>query len=245
MRIVIISDLHGNLTAVSALDDVLKSASADVVLCLGDIAADGPNPRETLAWVQALGCPVVRGNMDDFMLNPYAPTLPDNERQRRLLEVSIWSAEQLTDDDRTFIKSFVSSGTLDTPAGQLVYYHGSPRDNEQLILPDSNEAMLAMLVEPYDQAKIFIGGHTHQVMRRPYQDRLIMNPGSVGLAGHRMSSRETVSAAYAELLIIDIDGTHIQTHFKQVAYSAQAHFDRIKTSKMPNSGWLIEQYART
>jgi len=62
MRIAIIADIHGNLTALEAVLADLEDTGADRVVCLGDVAATGPQPHETVARLRALGCPVVMGN---------------------------------------------------------------------------------------------------------------------------------------------------------------------------------------
>ena len=48
MRIAIISDIHGNSVALEAVLSDLQTEHIDRVVCLGDIATDGPQPREAL-----------------------------------------------------------------------------------------------------------------------------------------------------------------------------------------------------
>ena len=46
MRIAIISDIHGNCVALESVLNDLKSEHTNRIICLGDIATDGPQPRE-------------------------------------------------------------------------------------------------------------------------------------------------------------------------------------------------------
>ncbi len=71
--IAVFSDVHGNLGASEAVLADLEKMGADELVCLGDVASFGPQPRETLRRVQALGCPVVMGNADWELLD--TPTL--------------------------------------------------------------------------------------------------------------------------------------------------------------------------
>lgn len=54
----VISDIHGNSVALEAVLRDLQTVGAEGIVCLGDVAGFGPQPRETLRRVQALGCPV-------------------------------------------------------------------------------------------------------------------------------------------------------------------------------------------
>jgi predicted phosphodiesterase len=62
MRVAVIADIHGNLTALEAVLADLAATQVDEIVCLGDVAATGPQPYETVAQLRALACPVVMGN---------------------------------------------------------------------------------------------------------------------------------------------------------------------------------------
>jgi predicted phosphodiesterase len=68
MRLALISDIHGNLVALEAvLAEIAQQNIAhdsQHILCLGDVAAFGPQPLQVLARLQTIGCPVVMGNTD-------------------------------------------------------------------------------------------------------------------------------------------------------------------------------------
>lgn len=64
-RIALISDLHGNLPAVEALDADLKRRQPDEIWCLGDIVGKGPSSAETFDWALARCRVILRGNWDE------------------------------------------------------------------------------------------------------------------------------------------------------------------------------------
>lgn len=91
MRIALISDIHGNTVALDAVLASLEQRPVDRVVCLGDVATTGPQPREALAVLQALACPMVMGNTDAWLLNP-EPWPVEDEDGRAVLDIELWGA---------------------------------------------------------------------------------------------------------------------------------------------------------
>jgi len=69
MRYAIVSDIHGNLEALTAIERDLSSQSVDAVLCLGDSIGYGPNPIECLDW-SARQSLYLLGNAEESTLYP-------------------------------------------------------------------------------------------------------------------------------------------------------------------------------
>ena len=63
-KIAIISDIHGNLSALEAVISTLNKKKPDEWLCLGDIVGYGPNPAECLDIIIGMNIPTVLGNHD-------------------------------------------------------------------------------------------------------------------------------------------------------------------------------------
>ena len=64
MRLAIISDIHGNLTALEAVIADLKTASPDLVVHGGDLVVGGPRPAEVIDRIRELRWAGVVGNTD-------------------------------------------------------------------------------------------------------------------------------------------------------------------------------------
>ncbi|MDQ3779247.1 MAG: metallophosphoesterase family protein [Chloroflexota bacterium] len=93
-RIGIIADIHGNLPAFEAVIAVLTAERVGTVVCLGDVAATGPQPHEVLARLRELNGPVVMGNADAALLDTDLPPAerrgrPPIQRDRRLVQSAI------------------------------------------------------------------------------------------------------------------------------------------------------------
>src|SRR5438067_5711961 len=70
MRLAIVSDIHGNLTALEAVIADLETAGADVVLHGGDLVASGARPAEVVDVIRDWGWPGVCGNTDEMLWRP-------------------------------------------------------------------------------------------------------------------------------------------------------------------------------
>jgi len=183
-RIALISDIHGNLVALDAvLADIAKHA-IDRIVCLGDLALHGPRPREVVARVRALGCPVVKGNCDDLVVAMRVTGRPhDAAIARWAVEIDYWSAVQLSSSDLAYLRSLPP--TVDVPlddSATLLCVHGSPSSYTDRILPDTPDEQLDALLLPLPLGvRGIAGGHTHIPLMRRYRGVTIVNPGSVGL----------------------------------------------------------------
>src|SRR5579875_2738418 len=67
MKIAIVSDIHGNLTALEAVIADIERIQPDLVVHGGDLAASGPRPAECLDRIRELGWPGVLGNTDEML----------------------------------------------------------------------------------------------------------------------------------------------------------------------------------
>ncbi|MDE7278865.1 MAG: metallophosphatase family protein, partial [Oscillospiraceae bacterium] len=63
-KIIVLADLHGNMTAVSAMEKELNAVSPDEIWFLGDAVGKGPNNAETCDWVRKNCSRLVCGNWD-------------------------------------------------------------------------------------------------------------------------------------------------------------------------------------
>jgi predicted phosphodiesterase len=99
---------------------------------------------------------------------------------------------------------------------RLLFFHGSPRSYDDVLLPELGRAA----VEPFvgHEAALLAGGHTHLQWTRRIGDALYVNPGSVGIAYDR--HREPVAVrALAEWALVTVADGAVAVEFRQVPYS--------------------------
>jgi predicted phosphodiesterase len=236
MLVAIISDIHGNLPALEAVLADLETVNPDRTVCLGDVAATGPFPREALERVRALGCPVVLGNTDDYLLNP-RPEIGTAENTRRVQDIDAWCAAQLSAADLDFLRSFRPVVEIPLDGGMdLLCYHGSPRsynDKISATTPDAEvEPMLAG-----QRARVMAGGHWHFQLLRRYQDLILLNPGSVGLVFDTFASGEVRVPARAEYAVIRSEGLRLSVDLRRVPYDRDATVRAMFERGMPHAEW--------
>ena len=84
MRYGIFGDIHGNLEALEAVLADMESQGVTHPLCIGDLVGYGANPAECLEVVRAIGCPVVKGNHDDWVTHSKNPASFSEDARRAL-----------------------------------------------------------------------------------------------------------------------------------------------------------------
>ena len=231
MRILVISDIHANLTA---LDTVLSSAgNVDAVWCLGDVVGYGPDPNECVQRVQSLPNLIcIMGNHDAAALN-----LIDTESFNYEARIAIqWTRERLTADGVKFLQQLPQKYVYET----VTLTHGSPRHPVWEYILDTNIASINF--DYFDTDYCFVG-HSHLPAiynllpgnhlvnlilpepntKRTLVPRAIVNPGSVGQPRDR-----DPRAAYA---IFDLEEK--KWEYYRVAYDIHAVQKRMRNAGLP------------
>ena len=126
MKVAIIADIHGNAVALQAALSAIEEENPDQIVCLGDVAANGPQPSESLEIVGELDIPVVMGNTDEALLSPEQIDNRD-QNPERIKDLLRWAAEQLSDEQIESIRSFAPTIEIQlSDERQLLCYHGTP-----------------------------------------------------------------------------------------------------------------------
>ena len=68
--IAVISDIHSNFEALTAVLDDVRSQEVSQIVCLGDIVGYASSVQSCIPAVRELGCPVLMGNHDEAACLP-------------------------------------------------------------------------------------------------------------------------------------------------------------------------------
>ena len=242
MRIALISDIHGNAVALEAVLADIHREQPDQVICLGDVATLGPQPRHVLAQLQATSCSCIMGNHDSVLLHLTAirnyimlPGVEDTVR---------WCAQQLSPADLEYVRSFRPSLALSAGDGaSLLCFHGSPQSNTDLILAETSAVELEKLLAG-STATVLAGGHSHIQMLRRHRSVLVVNPGSVGAPWEQIPFSGGLPRVlpWAEYALVEwIDGV-LSVDLRRVPFEVQAAKDAVLSSDMPAwyKDWLLD-----
>ncbi|PJF41348.1 MAG: metallophosphoesterase [Chloroflexi bacterium] len=200
MRLAVLSDIHGNLTAFEAvLADLESVGSVDKIWVLGDLAALGPRPVECIRKVKAMQeaaekgtFGVISGNTDRYLVTgERMPTPPAKDEEAFAKLATAWSIRdrqfnwgmaQLGFEDYEYLKKLRHELSVKVARyGPVIGYHAVPGDDEAMLLPDTpEEQALDYLLDR--EGVLAIGGHIHRQMNRDLGAWRVVNVGSVGMS---------------------------------------------------------------
>lgn len=240
MLLAVISDIHGNLPALEAVFAELEREQPDELVCLGDVAL-GPQPSETLRRVRALGCRVVMGNWDAWVLDGFPEA--QGEPGRRFVEQGEWWARSLSSDDRAFIGTFEQQVELQVPGADVLGFHGSPSSYDDMILATTPHEELLRLLDGCDQP-LLLCGHSHVQLVRVIEGRLLVNPGSIGLPfrGVPLGEPQPISP-WAEYALVRIDNRRVAVDLRRTRYDVEGMLRYTIESGAPYASWWAQTWA--
>jgi len=236
MRILILSDIHANFTALEAA--LAKAAGRwDVAVCLGDIVGYGPDPAEVSEKIRSLTQACIRGNHDKAVagimstedFNPVAKAAVDWTRSQLSPELMKWLAE-------------LPQGPL--ASNGIVMVHGAFQDEDEYVFTPA-QALEGLLDST---AGVTFFGHTHhqggfsyldnnlevlQIRPRPTEffaplriepnKRYLLNPGSIG--------QPRDADPRASFAIADLDNQTVE--FWRVPYEIGKVQSRMRKAGLP------------
>ncbi len=193
MLYAVISDIHANLEALSAILEDMERLQVTNVICLGDIVGYYPNPNECVQICRSHGFLCIRGNHDDAAVGAIEITDFNPVAQHALR----WTIERLTEENKEWLRRLPEQRLIDK---RVLAVHGSPwHPHDYIFTPGGAARAFAYLSANHPTVEICFFGHTHQ--RALYYERgkirevapktrfrlekegiYLINPGSVGQA---------------------------------------------------------------
>lgn len=199
MKIAVISDIHGNLEALKAVIQNAKDENCTAVYCLGDLAFIGPQPNETIEAVKMLAkdftLELIQGNTDLMVITNDEETLERLRAMNPIMQAALNDDRKIiTEENKKFLLSLPETKEIDLKGIKILLVHGSPRKQDENILPNLPIEEVEEMVKN-TTAQIILCGHTHIPCGYQTNTRQsIVNVGSVG-----RSFNEVPKACYAVL----------------------------------------------
>jgi predicted phosphodiesterase len=249
MRIAVLSDVHGNCSALETVWADMPKTGIDHIVCNGDMIQSGPQPHETVQLLREMKCSIVMGNSDAWLMTGVetdAHLIPE-ERRKKLDIVREWSLSKLDEGDRAFINSFQPTVTVELGQGRnLLAFHGSPTSFDQFLLPSTPEDEFQETLKPYAD-NILTGGHMHLQYTRRLRDsqNFFFNPGSVGVAyNHEQTNEIGYLDPWAEYAILTVQKSHVHLEFIRIPIDMKKMADIYRNSDRPFADMAMEQYTK-
>jgi putative phosphoesterase len=231
MRIVVVSDIHANLTAFEAVLDDLRQVSPDLIVCGGDLVGIGSSPAEVVDRIRDLAWPAVQGNCEEMLWNPervadfFRP--PELAPFKAMVERAIEATLDAIGDERlAWLRALPDHVT----AERLTVVHASPGDFWRAPRADASDAELEKVYGPLGAERV-VYGHIH----RPYVRRLPARPFTIANAGSvSLSYDGDPRASYA---IVDDKAITI----RRVAYDIEREAAALVDRNIPDAAWVAER----
>lgn len=225
VRLVVLSDIHGNIQALEAVLLDAQALKVDGYVVAGDTTGI-PSPLEVVSKVRDLDPWIIRGNHEDYMLRYYLGNDTDYHRTNPAFVSLYWAYRQLDDATLEYLSSLPYEITVDIEgADSIKVVHGSFDSPSTAIVPDFEVDFIDSIQDP-DSLKtykyltlseafsridesVLIAGHTHEQWHIENDGKLFVNPGSVGFS-HKGPN--------ADYCILEWDGSSWNADLRTIRY---------------------------
>jgi putative phosphoesterase len=228
MRIAIVSDIHGNLTALDAVLADLRQTSPDLILNGGDLPQGGSSPVEVLDRIRDLGWPGVVGNTDEMLFRP--ESLEEFASQSSA-PPSLWPPiREMAEATRSLLGEDRLSWLREMPLAQihssLALVHASPESCWRSPTEQSSDSELESVYGPLGK-QVVVYGHIHKPFLRSVAGMVVANSGSVSLSydGDRRAS----------YLLVDESKPTI----RRVEYDVDREIKALANCGLPHADWMV------
>ncbi len=220
-KIAIVSDIHGNSIAFSEVINDIRSKNIDTIINLGDSLYGPLDPKGTFDLLERNEVISISGNQDRIILENL-----DHTSDLITLE---YVKSQLDNKIIEWLRRLPFDKIIDN---QIYCCHGTPQNDSEYLL-EKLEAEFVSVKDFVEIEKILkdiaqktiVCGHSHISKIIETDNKLIINPGSIGLPAydddlpvyHKMQNYNP-RANYA---VIDIIGDSISVERVSVEYDSE------------------------
>ncbi len=225
MKILIVSDIHGNYPALQAVDSFFARESFDMILNAGDCTVYAPFANEVLNWLEEKKSVSIIGNTDKKvrkLLKGKNFKKPGKAEKRVMYE---HAATTLQNKPKKYLLSLKKKAIVEAANYNIGIFHGSPDDPEEFLFPTASLARFRELADKYNHDMV-ITGHTHT----PYHLRVngtdFINPGSVG----RMFDGDY----RASCAVLELNNKKVSCQHYRIDWDLDRMVEKIKEEKLPS-----------
>ncbi len=229
MRIAIISDIHGNLTALEAVMADLRRQKPDIVFHGGDLATAGCNPAEVIDCIADAGWAGVMGNTDEMLWDDSG--LKAMEASSPKLKPLLATLEQFANTTRKAIGDQRIDWLRRLPAElrheNMALLHAGPGNLWRAPMETAGDQAFIDTYSGLDAGTV-VYCHIHRPFIRKIGEMTICNCGSVG-SPYDGDPR-------ASYLMME-DGTPA---IRRVQYDMEKEVGRLLASDHPHKEWIAQ-----
>ncbi|SFR92032.1 metallophosphoesterase family protein [Anaeromicropila populeti] len=183
MKLAVLSDIHSNYIAFETCISYIEHNQVDGILFLGDNISDCPNPERTLGLIKELDHNYmtfhIRGNREEYFID-HKDGKSDNWEYSSYRGSLLYTYEHITAADIEHFRQQENCRVIQIEGtAPITMVHGSPCSSRELLYANSEKTREYMEELTTDY---LLCGHTHRQFSYQYCNKLLINPGSVGVA---------------------------------------------------------------
>lgn len=181
-QIAVISDIHGNITALKEVLKDIKRRKIKTTICLGDIIGKGINADKCINLVKENCKIVIKGNCDDYYAGNNFPSNISVERKKQINAY----AKSIAKENNKYLKQLPFAYEMYISGSLVRFFHASPKSyNSKILWLDSIEEKYSLFkpstkTPSQEISDITIYGHLHQPFIEKLYNKTLVNCGSVG-----------------------------------------------------------------
>jgi putative phosphoesterase len=224
LKLALIGDIHANLPALEAVLSDAKERGADAIINTGDFIGYGAFPEGVISLLRKEHVISVIGNYDLSVLKQGKRGNNKKPKKRYKRIAMKWAYDNLSKDNRLYLKSLPRYIRLNLRNKRLYITHGSPYSVKEYITEETPVPRLKEYLTA-TESDIIISGHSHEPFAKEIEKRWFINTGSVG----RPEDGDP-RACYALLTLEPFSIYHIR-----VPYDIEKAVDGIYKNNLPEA----------
>ena len=214
-KILFISDIHGNMPAVYAVEKEIERIKPDEIWFLGDIVGKGPENDKAIDWVRSHCHHVIRGNWDQYVINSH---------RKGVWPQNLFYSRQIGEERIQWLERLPFEAELKISGLWFRILHGRPVDRLYQAFDSFEELKQGFTSEVFDRTfDGYIAADSHMPYFRLCELGYAVNTGSIG-------NGILYPRAHGILITGELGGdakTPIQFDIISVPYDNQAAADAI------------------
>ena len=237
MRMILFSDIHGNLPALEAvLADIDGRGDADAIYHLGDLVGYAPWPNEVVATLTERGIMGIAGNYDSTTATDYknCGCRYEDPKQEALSHLSYeWTRTHVSLQTKRYLGALPFRLDVRPLGGhaagpRVILVHGNPTLNTFYWTEARDDAFCSKMASQAGAraGDVIAFGHTHKPWTRSVEGIHFVNTGSVG----RPKDGDP-RAGYVRLTVGRDD---VDVEFVRVDYDVRGAMREISASTLPD-----------
>ena len=233
MRIAVISDIHANLIALQEVLKDIENEKCEHIICLGDLILAGPQPISIMDFIGQQNWTIIQGNTDKLIAE-YSPEILEmlKEKYPVMANAIVDDMNYVTEENQKYLQDLPAQLEADIEGVKVLFVHGSPRANNEDILPNRPLEEIEEIVEDVE-ADLILCGHTH--IPCGYQTTNKQTVVNVGSVGRPMTP--TPLACYA---VIDFENGGFNIRHKFVDYDREKAAEQVRARSFEGADKLAE-----